>query len=103
MNVYIFQSGVFEDQINMKSLTWALVQHDIRQGETGEDGSVKMESETKDESNAPQAKEHTWKSQGRVLCQSLQGNPALATPWLWDSVLHNYERVNFCFKPPIWS
>ena len=33
MNVYIFQSGVFEDQINVKSLTWALVQHDIRQGE----------------------------------------------------------------------
>ena len=33
MNVYIFQSGVFEDQISVKSLTWALVQHDIRQGE----------------------------------------------------------------------
>lgn len=47
MNVYIFQSGAFEDQINMKSLTWALIQHDIRQGETGEDGSVKMEAETK--------------------------------------------------------
>lgn len=46
MNVYIFQSGVFEDQINMKSLTWALVRHDIRRGETGEDDSVKTEAET---------------------------------------------------------
>ena len=46
MNGYIFQSGVFEDQINMKSLTRALVQHDIRQGETGEDDSVKTEAET---------------------------------------------------------